>query len=230
VSAGLQIIPRNDCILIAYINSQKKDVIMKKNFAKLFVLTLVAISFVACQEDDFLPDPQDSFESNSLKSGKMKKGFVHGVVIDIDGEGYYFAGAPDGEGGAIDVPGHSWVQAGPTQIVGKHYNTGPFGSANWWSSDADDGALLYTVHGIIDTWSVEKASYYASRGYVHRHEFVSVLSPDDFHPSKVVWLKHTAVSSFTLDGGPGAPNPPYEHYATPGVDLEFPNNGFVPYP
>jgi hypothetical protein len=204
---------------------------MKKNAFKLSVLTLAVLALAACQKDtDFSSDVEDSLKSSSLKSGKMKnKGFVHGLVVNIDGVGYYFAGAPDGMDGAIDVPGHSWVQAGKDQIVGKHYNTGPFGASNWWSSDADDGAFLYTVHGIIDTWSEEKASYYFSRGYVHRHEFVSVDN-GEFHPSKVVWLKHTAVTSFTLDGGPGAPNPPYSHYVTPGVDLEFPNNGFMPYP
>lgn len=149
--------------------------------------------------------------------------------MDIDGEDYYFFGPADGKDDAKDVPGHYWVQAGKNKVVGKHYNTGPFGDPYWWSSDAEDGAFLYIVHGIIDTWSIEKASYYKDRGYVHRHEFVSV-STGEFHPDKVVWLKHTAVTSFTLDGGPGAPNPPYEHYVTPGVDLEFPNNGFKPYP
>ena len=192
---------------------------------------MAVISITACEKEPApSPTAEESLEeSTSLKSQPVNKGFVHGIVVEIDGEGYYFAGAPDGEDGAIDVPGHSWVQAGPKQIVGKHYNTGPFGMPKWWSSDAEDGALLYTVHGIIDTWSLEKASFYFGRGYVHRHEFVSVDN-GELHPSKVVWLKHTAVTSFTLDGGPGAPNPPYEHYATPEVDLEFPNNGFAPYP
>lgn len=203
---------------------------MKKNVVKLFVLALAIVSFASCaKESVLLPDSEDSIENVSLKAKKMDKGFVHGLIVDIDGEDYYFAGAPDGMNGAVDVPGHHWVQAGPKKVVGKHYNTGPFGMQSWWSSDAGDGALLYKVDGIIDTWSLEKAAYYKSRGYVHRHEFVSVAS-GEFHPSKVVWLKHTAVTSFTLDGGPGAPNPPYEHYVTPGVDLEFPNNGFMPYP
>jgi hypothetical protein len=65
-------------------------------------------------------------------------------------------------------------------------------------------------------------------GFVHYHEFVST-NDGRLHPSKVVWLKHTAVTSFTLDGGPGAPNPPYEHEVTPGVDLLFPNNYMEPY-
>lgn len=157
------------------------------------------------------------------------QGFVHGIVINVDGEDYYLKGPPDGPNGEKDVPGHDWVQAGPNKLVGKHYNTGPFGASQWWSSDAPDGELLYVVKGIIDTWSKEKAERYASRGYVHRHELVRVSDGEE-HPDKVIWLKHTARTSFTLDGGPGAPNPPYEHEVTPGADDEFPNNWNVPYP
>lgn len=152
-------------------------------------------------------------------------GFVHGPVITVDGEDYYLAGPPDGEGDARDIPGHYWVQASPGQLVGKHYNTGPFGAANWWSSDADDGALLYEVHAVIDTWSAEKASEYAARGYVHYHELVRA-SDGALHPTKVVWLKHTAVTSFTLDGGP---HPELSHAVTPGVDYEFIPNGSMSY-
>lgn len=80
-----------------------------------------------------------------------------------------------------------------------------------------DGELLYIVHAIIDTWSPEKAERYASRGYVHYHELVKV-SDGSLHPTKVVWLKHTARTFFDLDGGP---HPELAHYATPGVDFEF---------
>jgi hypothetical protein len=155
------------------------------------------------------------------------QGFVHGIVITVDGEDYYLAGAPDGPGGAFDIPGHYWVQAGPNQLVGKHYNTGPFPPNNpqWWSSDADDGELLYIVHAIIDTWSAEKADTYASRGYVHYHELIKV-SDGTLHPSKVVWLKHTARTSFDLDGGP---HPELAHYVTPGVDYLFIPSGSMPY-
>ena len=153
------------------------------------------------------------------------QGFVHGIVIEVDGEDYYLAGAPDGLGGAFDIPGHYWVQAGPNQLVGKHYNTGPFGAAQWWSSDAPDGELLYIVHAIIDTWSPEKAASYAARGYIHYHELIKV-SDGTLHPNKVVWLKHTARTSFTLDGGP---HPELTHDVTPGVDLEFIPNGMTPY-
>jgi selenium-binding protein 1 len=153
------------------------------------------------------------------------KGFVHGIVINVDGVDYYLEGAPDGPDGAYDIPGHYWVQAGPKQLVGKHYNTGPFGASQWWSSDAPDGELLYIVHGIIDTWSMEKAARYASRGYVHYHELRAV-SDGAHHPTKVVWLKHTARTSFTLGGGPA---PQFAHEVTPGVDYEFIPTGSMPY-
>lgn len=152
--------------------------------------------------------------------------FVHGVVIDVDGEEYYMAGAPDGPDGATDIPGHYWNMAGPRQLVAKHYNTGPFGAHQWWSSDAPDGELLYVVHAVIDTWSEEKAQAYAARGYIHYHELISVEDGTP-HPSKVAWLKHMARSAFTLDGGP---HPEFSHEVTPGVDFEFIPNGMNPYP
>lgn len=89
-------------------------------------------------------------------------GFAHAPVVTVDGVDYYLDGPPDGSGGAKDIPGHYWSQAGPNQLVGKHYNTGPFGMPSWWSSDAGDGELLYKVHAIIDTWSPERAASYAS--------------------------------------------------------------------
>jgi len=157
------------------------------------------------------------------------KGFVHGIIVNLGGVDYYLEGAPDGPGGAYDVPGHYWVQGkgNTNQLVGKHYNTGPFPPNNpqWWSSDAPDGELLYIVHGIIDTWSMEKAEQYAARGYMHYHEFRKV-SDGTHHPTLVLWLKHTARTSFTLDGGPA---PQFAHEVTPGVDYEFIPNWAMPY-
>lgn len=152
-------------------------------------------------------------------------GFAHGPVLTVDGTDYYFAGAPDGPDGAFDIPGHYWVVGGNGEIAGKHYNTGPFGAAQWWSSDAPDGGLLYIVHGIVDTWTPEKAEAYAERGYIHYHELVTV-DDQTLHPDKVVWLKHTARTHFTLDGGP---HPEFAHEVTPGLDLEFVPNGMMPY-
>lgn len=210
---------------------------------KLQVLLLLGLSaglISACQKETDSLLEEDVLivnEESALKSANSNSndaGFVHGIKIEIDGAMYYFAGAPDGANGAIDVPGHSWVQAGKNRVVGKHYNTGPFGAPRWWSSDAADGALLYIVNGIIDTWNPEIAEDYASRGYVHRHEFVPV-NGGSAHLTKVIWLKHTAVTSFTLNGGPGDHLPeyplpydaPYTHPVTPGVDLAFPNNYFM---
>ena len=155
----------------------------------------------------------------------LAKGFTHAIIVDVDGIDYYLDGAPDGPDGATDIPGHFWVQAGPNRLVGKHYNTGPFGAPQWWSSDAPDGKLLYIVHAIIDTWSAEKAAAYASLGYVHYHELVSVAE-GTLHPTKVLWLKHTARTSFTLDRGP---HPELSHEVTPGVDHAFIPNGAMPY-
>lgn len=152
--------------------------------------------------------------------------FVHGPVVMIDGEEYYLApGAPDGPNGATDIPGHYWRQITDDRLQGKHYNTGPFGKSKWWSSDAPDGALLYVVQGIIDTWSMEKAKRYAKTGIVHYHEFVRV-SDGKKHPTKILWFRHIAVRSFTLDGGP---HPEFGHEVKPGVDFEFIPNGMMPY-
>lgn len=199
---------------------------------KLSFIFFLITAFLGCNDFSDNPTSPNSISSsdnfNDISSILAKKGFVHGIVITIDGMDYYFDGAPDGENGETDIPGHSWVQASPNMLVGKHYNTGPFGASSWWSSDAPDGEYLYKVHAIIDTWSMSKAEAYAKKGYVHYHELVKV-SDGTLHPNKVVWLKHIARTSFTLDGGPGAPNPPYEHEVSPGVDYLFPVNGLTPY-
>lgn len=199
---------------------------------RMVVVAIIAMSFVSCQKSDDIVSnnefPTESFEDDLLKSAKNSSSYVHGIVVDINGEDYYLAGPPDGTNGENDVPGHSWVQFGPNKLVGKHYNTGPFGAPKWWSSDAMDGELLYKVHGIIDEWTMMKANHYAKKGFVHYHEFVKV-SDGSLHPTKVIWLRHIAVTKFTLDGGPGQPNPPYEHMVKPGVDWKFPNNYMMPY-
>lgn len=152
-------------------------------------------------------------------------GFTHGIVIPIDGGDYYLAGAPDGPNGELDIPGHSWVMLGEKRLVGKHYNIGPFEAANWWSSDAADGELLYNVNAIIDTWSETKAIYYIAKGFNHYHELVRV-SDGKLHPSKVVWLRHIARANFTLDGGPHSE---LSHEVSPGLDLDFIPNALNPY-
>lgn len=151
--------------------------------------------------------------------------FKHGIKVEVDGKSYYFVGPADAPGGAKDVPGHDWVQLGPNELVGYHYNTGPAGAAKWWSSDADDGALLFVVHAIIDAWSLPKAAAYLSKGYTHYHELEGVMD-GKIHPTKIVWLRHVAVGSFNFDGGP---MPQMGHQVTPGVDYEFMPNWQKPY-
>lgn len=151
--------------------------------------------------------------------------YVSGIVLNVDGEDYYLAGPP-APGGGLDVPGHEWIKFGANYLKGKHYNTGPGGAQQWWSSDAPDGELLYEVEGIIDIWSQEKAESYSSTGFIHYHELVKV-SDGTLHPTKVVWLKHTAVRSFTLDGGPHPEMGPIS--VAPGVQYDFLPNWNMPY-
>ena len=110
--------------------------------------------------------------------------------------------------------------------MGKHFNTGPFGAAQWWSSDAADGEYLFKLDGIIDSWTLDKATDYAAPGYVHYHELVSVAD-SSLHPTKVVWFKHIARTSFAPDGGPHPPDPGIE--ITPGVAFDFLPNWQNPY-
>ncbi|MGD9900349.1 MAG: hypothetical protein AB7T22_14590 [Calditrichaceae bacterium] len=191
--------------------------------------------FIACQQSDLATNAnnihQDSgvlSESATVQSdpaGVLKIGFEHALIVRVDGEDYYFAGAPDGPNGETDIPGHYWKMIGKNKLLGRHFNTGPFGSSKWWSSDAPDGALLYAVNAVIDTWSVHKAKFYARAGFVHYHELVRV-SDGALHPTKIVWLQHVALMSFTLDGGPA---PALSHVVNPGIDFEFIPNGMTPY-
>ncbi|TET46915.1 hypothetical protein E3J62_02830 [candidate division TA06 bacterium] len=154
------------------------------------------------------------------------KGFVHGIVVKLDGEDYYLAGPPDGPNGASDIPGHWWRMAGMNRMVGKHYNTGPFGASSWWATQEDDGILLFNVRAIIDTWSMDKAKDYSEKGYVHYHEFVRV-SDGAQHPSKVVWLHHRPMLTFYFDGGP---HPELAHQVYQGrTDYDFIPNWNMPY-
>ena len=148
-------------------------------------------------------------------SASVNRGFSQGLVVNIDGDDYLWEPVPFAAGDH-DIVGHYWVQAGPRKLVAKHYNTG-----NAWSDDAPDGELLYIAQVIIDEWTPENAAKYASRGYVHYHEFERV-SDGAHHPTKVGWFKHIARTSFTLKRGP-------VHWVTPGVDYDFIPNWSVPY-
>ena len=158
-------------------------------------------------------------------SSTSAQDFQHGIMIDLDGEYYYLAGPPDGPDGATDIPGHSWISVGNDQLMGRHYNTGPFDAASWWATGEEDGILLYSVHGIIDMWTPEKAEFYQSRGFVHYHELVSVDDGQE-HPSKVLWLRHFGATNFYFDGGP---HPELAHDVSRGIDRDFIPNWSMPY-
>jgi len=148
---------------------------------------------------------------------KWDQPFVHGIVIKIGHHQYYLKGAPDGPNGEQDIPGHKWVQVSKNTIIGKHYNTGPFGAPNFWSTDAPDGALLWTMIGKIDTWTEAKAAKYYTEGFTHYHPLVSVKTGKP-HRKLVVWLRHSAVIDFTFDGLPTVIEP---YSVTVGADYRF---------
>jgi len=83
----------------------------------------------------------------------------------------------------------------------------------------------HIVRATIDARSPAKAAQYARRGFVHYHELVRADDWDasktlTYHPTKVVWLKHIAVDSFNLDGGP---HPEFGHQVTPAwIGRSFP--------
>jgi selenium-binding protein 1 len=168
-----------------------------------------------CSEDTNPPSPVQP---------DADEGYTRGLVYHLDGQDYYLDGPM--EGGARDIAGHDWKMLPDGTVAGRHFNTGPFGKPKYWSSDAEDGQLLYRIHGIIDTWSEEKAEDYHSRGYVHYHKLVTVDARQP-HPTKIMWARHTAVASFKFDGGP---MPWMAHDVEPGVDMEFMHNHHFRYP
>jgi hypothetical protein len=152
---------------------------------------------------------------------RYPKGFEHGLAVSIDGNDYYFKG-PGSIAGAIDVPGHVWVQTGPNRVIGLHYNVGPWAVPHgtpWWATGEPYGVLLFKVDGIIDVppddLSSKMENWYRKHGYVHIHEFVDEygVELEDY----VVYLKHTAVRTFFFDGGPMTPM----YWVYPGVDYDF---------
>ena len=135
------------------------------------VLSLgLVLGLTACEDSVNQVEVPQEPSLGVMPCGAMNAGdFRHAPVLRIDGTEYFLAGAPDGPEGATDIPGHYWVVGGDGQLTGKHFNGGPYGAPQWWSSDAPDGELLYIVHGIVDTWTPEKARAYAERGFIHYH-------------------------------------------------------------
>lgn len=150
-------------------------------------------------------------------------GYSHGTVVEVDGAFYLFKG-PGSEAGVVDVPGHIWRQAGPYQVIGRHYNVGPTtpnGPApSWWATGEPDGALLFVVHGIFDfppdQLSPAEEAWLKDQGYIHVHELIDLETGEESE-DVVVYLKHIAVSAFLFDGGPMRPN----YMTRPGVDFSF---------
>lgn len=157
---------------------------------------------------------------------KDPKVFTHGIVLNLDGVGYYFEGPADATDGAKDAPGHYWWQDSPNHLYGLHFNIGPFGEENWWSSDAGGTDLLFLVDAIIAPWTNNTAYDFAKKGYTHYHELLRVDNGER-HPSLVVWFKHVGIPSvFNFDKGPV---PEDGHIVTPGVDHQFLTNYYIPY-
>lgn len=169
-----------------------------------------------------------SFEKDksSLNNYQKSQTFTHGIVVKIDNIGYYFDGPADGANGTKDAPGHYWWQDTSTHLYGLHYNIGPFGEEQWWSSDAKGNELLYVVDVIIAPWTNNTAYEFAKQGYVHYHELVRTDNGEK-HPELVAWFKHVAVpAAFILDKGA---MPEDKHIVGAGIDYRFLNNYFIPY-
>lgn len=167
-----------------------------------------------------------SNNNSTLNNYQESQTFTHGLVVKIDNVGYYFDGPSDGANGTKDAPGHYWWQDTPHHLYGLHYNIGPFGEQNWWSSDTKGNELLYLVDVIIAPWTNTTAYEFAKQGYVHYHELVKTDSGEK-HPELVAWFKHVAVpASFILDKGPMQED---KHIVSAGIDYRFLNNYFIPY-
>ena len=185
------------------------------------LLTPVMLGWLALQQGCDVKPPDDDPPSYE---DALEAGWIRGDVYRIDGQDYYLDGPL--EDGARDIAGHVWKPQEDGTLRGLHYNIGPFGLSRWWASGVGNGALLFRVEGVIDTWTADKAHDYHHQGFTHYHELVTVEGRVP-HPTKVAWFKHEAMSSFNFDGG----NMPWHaHEVEPGVDYEFMHNHHIPYP
>ena len=62
------------------------------NFIRLTAFIGLITLISACQKSDDLR----SDDNVALKSADNSQGFVHGIVVNVDGEDYYFTGPADG--------------------------------------------------------------------------------------------------------------------------------------
>lgn len=189
----------------------------------LVSLAIVSTLLFGCEKDVVSKSSVFTLEDD-IENGE----FVHGIVIELDGVGYYLDGPEDGPNGEKDMPGYFWKQVSSSRIIGESFNTGPFGTMKWWSSHMENGEHMYSILGVIDIWTLDLAEEYAKKGFVHYHELVSV-DGGSYHPSKVLWLKHIAQKSIVFNG-PNAPNRTFEHEVSPGVDANYPVNYMKAYP
>ncbi len=221
----------------------KPSIFSGLNAAALFLSAAAAVAVPVTATADELPD--------CLANPGVADffGFTHRMEIFIDNKTWYFAGTElelnfAQRGQPQDVPGHCWSPArdlgSAKHFIGKHHNTGPLvkggPGARFWSSDAEDHQQLYWVDVLISTWTPKTAQARMLQGYVHYHELVQ---KDDgcLHPELVVWMRHSALRSFTFDGGPPQTRPdgrPFRprnvgHEVLPGVDTNFPPNYDKPY-
>lgn len=177
-------------------------------------------------------------------------GFQHKAPIRIGSTFWYLLApelqlptTPDNVGQPQDLPGHCWFTSRPLgkfpRLFGKHFNTGPVAAGappRFWSSTAAAHQQLFSVDILISRWSPQIALDRAREGYVHYHELVRE-NDGCIHPRLVAWFRHTAIESFSFDGGPPPVLPDgrffrprnVPHKVRPGIEHNFMVNYDVPY-
>ncbi len=141
--------------------------------------------------------------------------FPHPVIADLDID------VPP----PLDIDERDDAAGGWASEIGRPgWDTDDFVPA---ADTEEDAELLYHADGIIEEYDEDRAEELAEKGYVHYHELVHEETGEE-HPEKVVWLKHTAVTSFWFDGGPPfAPDfyegreAEYPYRVDPGIDYDF---------
>lgn len=146
--------------------------------------------------------------------GKHYNLFPHPVIADLDID------VPP----PLDIDDRDAAAGGWASEVGTAGDdTDDFEGA---ADPVEEAELLYHADGIIEEYDADRADELAKKGYVHYHEFTHVET-GEHHPTKVVWLKHTARSSFWFDGGPPFASDFYDdeedypYRVDPGVDFDF---------
>lgn len=201
-------------------------------FRSAVVLTLIATSTASVGLTTAFADElgvdRSAFSSDvEFGTTLQSRRFTPFPRIMVDGQAYFLNGFPEGPSGELAIPGHEWVRVGPNKWLGTHVNTGPLGAPQWWTSNAEDGALLWVVQLFVQDWNKVSAIQNYIRGFVSYQPLVSV-EDGTFHPTTVAWFKHVAVRDFVFDGGiltgSGTAIP-----VTEGVDYRFLPNWNTPF-